>query len=386
MMRIVHRALRRDLGRARAALGSASPPSPRQQQAIARHLTWMMRFLRAHHRSEDEGLYPLARQRNPAAGELLDAMNADHEAVAPAIGEVESAAAAFNGDATGDRGGRLAAAVDRLVEVLVPHLQREEDEMMPVVSAAITDAEWRALEYEYNLKPKTFVELGREGHWLIDDTSPQERRKVVSLVPAIPRFILVHGFAGAYRRQAAACWARADHSEVEMRTGGEVTVHIQASPADVYELVADVTRIGEFSPECRHARWLGATRQAQPGARFRGRNVANKLWRWSRTCEVVTAKPGDEFSFRTIPTSIKRDSTVWRYRFEPVAGGTDVTESYDIVQLPPRPIIAIIRRLFPHHIDMRPHMQATLDAIRQATETAAAATTEHGHTASTDVA
>ena len=28
-----------------------------------------------------------------------------------------------------------------------------------------------------------------------------------------------------------------------------VTVHMDASPADVWALVADVTRIGEFSPE-----------------------------------------------------------------------------------------------------------------------------------------
>ena len=61
MMGIVHEALRRDLRRAHVTLSSGSPPPLRQQQAIARHLTWMMGFLHYHHRSEDEGLYPLVR-------------------------------------------------------------------------------------------------------------------------------------------------------------------------------------------------------------------------------------------------------------------------------------------------------------------------------------
>ena len=79
---------------------------------------------------------------------------------------------------------------------------------MPVVSSVVTNREWRALEDEYNLEPKSFVELGLEGHWLIDDADPEDRQAVLSLVPPIPRFLLLHGFARSYRRRAAACWGR----------------------------------------------------------------------------------------------------------------------------------------------------------------------------------
>ena len=153
-----------------------------------------------------------------------------------------------------------------------------------------------------------------------------------------------------------------------MRTGGEVSVHVDASPDAVYELVADVTRIGEFSPECRRAEWLGDARGPAPGARFRGRNVGSKVARWSRVCEVVTAEPGREFSFRTVPTWAYPDSTLWSYRFAPSGGGTDVTESYEVVKLPPRFLIALYRRMLPHHMDMRPHMQRTLEAMKQVAE------------------
>ena len=95
MMRIVHQALRRDLRRAQLALASNPLPPRRQQDAIARHVMWMMGFLRAHHRSEDEGLYPLVRARDPDAAMLLDVMHAEHEQVASLMVDVEMAAAAF---------------------------------------------------------------------------------------------------------------------------------------------------------------------------------------------------------------------------------------------------------------------------------------------------
>ena len=103
------------------------------------------------------------------------------------------------------------------------------------------------------------------------------------------------------------------------------------------------------------------------GGRFRGHNAA-KWIRWSRRCEVVTADPGREFSFRTIPTWLKRDSTIWTYRFSAVPEGTEVAESYEITRLPPRPILALIRRLLPHHLDMRPDMQRTLEALKTTAE------------------
>jgi hypothetical protein len=48
---------------------------------------------------------------------------------------------------------------------------------------------------------------------------------------------------------------------------GSVTVHMAASPDRVWDLVSDVTRVGEFSPETFEAEWLGgATGPALGGA------------------------------------------------------------------------------------------------------------------------
>lgn len=76
-----------------------------------------------------------------------------------------------------------------------------------VVSSTITATEWREWDEQYNLKPKSFIELGREGHWIIDGLCQDDRDVVVGLVPRVPRFILLHGFAGSYGRHLARCWS-----------------------------------------------------------------------------------------------------------------------------------------------------------------------------------
>jgi hypothetical protein len=43
-----------------------------------------------------------------------------------------------------------------------------------------------------------------------------------------------------------------------------------ASTERVWDLVSDVTRVGEFSPETFEAEWLGGASGPEVGARFRG--------------------------------------------------------------------------------------------------------------------
>ena len=209
MMAIVHAALQRDLRRARDVLEAAPPAEGHQRRALGEHVVWLMDFLHGHHSGEDEGLWPLVRARNPAAGPLLDSMETDHARIAPAAEAVTLAARDYAMTVSDGPRAVLADALDRLVEVLCPHLDREVAEAMPVVAATITDREWDAVEQEHFVKNKSMRELGLEGHWLLDDIDPEGYHVVVHTVPAIPRFVLVHGFARAYRRRAAACWGPA---------------------------------------------------------------------------------------------------------------------------------------------------------------------------------
>ena len=172
MMGIVHDALQRDLRRARKCSRRAPAPRGRQRAALGRHVIWMMEFLHAHHSGEDAGLWPLVRRRNPGAAPAgLD--GGRPRAHRPGGGRVTAAARDVR-DRDRRRTGRVALveALDRLVEVLFPHLDREVAEAMPVVAASITDREWDAVEQQYYIKGKSTRELATEGHWLLDGHRP----------------------------------------------------------------------------------------------------------------------------------------------------------------------------------------------------------------------
>jgi uncharacterized protein YndB with AHSA1/START domain len=101
----------------------------------------------------------------------------------------------------------------------------------------------------------------------------------------------------------------------------QVTVQVDAPPQEVWALVTDVTRMGEWSPECRRCEWLDGANGPRVGARFKGWNRRGLL-RWSTTCTVVVADAPSHFAFEVDKSRMR-----WGYRFEPDAsGGTRVTE------------------------------------------------------------
>jgi uncharacterized protein YndB with AHSA1/START domain len=108
-----------------------------------------------------------------------------------------------------------------------------------------------------------------------------------------------------------------------------VTVHMNAPPERIWDLVSDVTRIGSYSPETFEAEWLDGATGPVAGARFRGhvkRNGKGPTY-WT-TCVVRECEPGQVFSFGVGPK--EKPLNVWTYRMEPAGEGTDVTESFEL--------------------------------------------------------
>jgi hypothetical protein len=350
MMRIVHDALRRDLGRAATAL-SCRDATPAQRRAIGGHLRWMMGFLHAHHASEDAGLYPLVRERaagDPQGLDVLDRMTRDHEAVAVEVAKVEAAAAALAESGSDDVTRATAAALDGLGVVLLPHLREEENEAMPTVSRLITAGEWDALEKVHNLDQKSMTQLAFEGHWLIDGATDVDRAAVVGLVPPVPRFLLLHALAGPYRRRSRDCWEIGGKPKRRVQLDNTVTVTVSTDIHEVWEVVSDVTRVGEWSHECLNAQWLGSSTSAVPGARFRGRNRAG-MFRWGRVCEIVSAEPYELVWF-TVPTVLFPDSSEWRITLDRVVGGTRIAQQFHVLRAP-KVLSVLYALLIPAHRD-----------------------------------
>ena len=110
---------------------------------------------------------------------------------------------------------------------------------------------------------------------------------------------------------------------------GSVTVTMAASPAVVWDLVSDVTRIGEFSPETFEARWTRGSTGPQVGAHFKGhvrRNGVGPVY-WT-LCRVTECEPERDFGF--VVEAGGREVNHWRYRLRAVDGGTEVTESFEL--------------------------------------------------------
>jgi hypothetical protein len=110
----------------------------------------------------------------------------------------------------------------------------------------------------------------------------------------------------------------------------EVDIHFDADPASVYALVADVTRMVEFSPELLEIKWLVGATEAAVGVRFAARNKVSHGPAWTNKPVITVVEPNKEFAFeRTEPFG---GTVEWRYRFEPEGSGTRMTESYRVVK------------------------------------------------------
>lgn len=98
-----------------------------------------------------------------------------------------------------------------------------------------------------------------------------------------------------------------------------------ARPAEMlYDMVSDITRMGEWSPVCK-AGWWDADDIPRVGAWFTGRNETPERT-WETRSEVVAADRGREFAFVVGGSWIR-----WGYTFTPVEGGTEVTESWEFL-------------------------------------------------------
>jgi hypothetical protein len=133
-------------------------------------------------------------------------MDAEHETIAPAIEQVRTAATRYRDDPAPAAREALESALAALSTPLLSHLDDEEAEAMPVVSASITDAEWREWDQKYNVRGKSLGQLGAEGHWLMDGLDPIRYQALVSLVPGPVRFVLEKAYGGRYRRACALRW------------------------------------------------------------------------------------------------------------------------------------------------------------------------------------
>ncbi|MGI5129814.1 SRPBCC family protein [Pseudonocardia sp. CA-107938] len=102
------------------------------------------------------------------------------------------------------------------------------------------------------------------------------------------------------------------------------SVLVDATTETLYDMVSDVSRMGEWSPVCTGCTWdpgAGPT----VGSRFTGRN-ATPANSWQTRCRVIAADRGRRFAF-----TVEGIGVDWTYTFVPEAGATRLTESWHLL-------------------------------------------------------
>jgi hypothetical protein len=148
-----------------------------------------------------------------------------------------------------------------------------------------------------------------------------------------------------------------------------VSLHIDAPADAIYQLVADVTRTPEFSPEILSCKWLDGATGPVVGARFAARNKVPHRPSWVNKPVVTVVEPGKAFGVSR--TEKFAGTVVWDYKFEPDGSGTMVTESYTVT----RPlsafgwfIIGVVFNRPDRRTDLRNGMEETLQRLRAVAE------------------
>lgn len=100
------------------------------------------------------------------------------------------------------------------------------------------------------------------------------------------------------------------------------SVVVERTPEDLYALVSDITRMGEWSPQCRACWWDDPEAGPVTGAWFTGRNETPQRT-WETRSQVVAADPGREFAWE-----VNNGWVRWGFQLTPDGDATVLTQSW----------------------------------------------------------
>ncbi|WP_210948925.1 SRPBCC family protein [Streptomyces sp. MK37H] len=112
----------------------------------------------------------------------------------------------------------------------------------------------------------------------------------------------------------------------------EVELSVDAPVDRLWEAITDLSRIGDWSPECTYAGWLDGWSEPAVGARFEARNRFPNGLVTQVVCMVVAADRPYSFGWRVFGGSPETEEhfATWTYDLRPAArqGQTVVRQSF----------------------------------------------------------
>lgn len=109
------------------------------------------------------------------------------------------------------------------------------------------------------------------------------------------------------------------------------SVEVACTALAAWQLATDLRRIGDFSPECIDARWIGGSSGPSLGARFEGTNRVvgeDSEYIWIRVCTVTATKPPERFTYTVGDRYDGTAATIWDVQIKPTTTGCRITQRF----------------------------------------------------------
>jgi hemerythrin-like domain-containing protein len=199
-MVLVHRVFRREFRILPALIRAVPPGDTGRAEIIGAHLANVAGALHHHHTAEDELLWPVMLDRVGVRADLVHRMEAQHERLAGLLTRVDELTARWRASAGAEVRDVLADVLAEASGALDEHLADEERELLPLVSAHVTPAEWDALNARgREAIPKSKLALVFVGA-ILEEASPRETTLFLAQLPAPARLLWRLFGPGIYAR------------------------------------------------------------------------------------------------------------------------------------------------------------------------------------------
>lgn len=203
MNRVIHAAVRRDLGRLESALATAPDGDRARARQLQAAYANLHDQLKHHHEGEDTHVFPFLAGVEGAT-ELVEVMETEHHAMAEALAGARTAMDAYA--SSGSAGDAHAArdAVVRATDIVERHLHHEENDLEPLMLPHLETPEWKAVEKK--LRPASLAGSGRFMAWVQDGMRDEVRAYLRSKIPVPVTFLLSRLAGRSYHRDVAPAW------------------------------------------------------------------------------------------------------------------------------------------------------------------------------------
>ena len=201
-MAIVHRLFRQAYEESARLVRAAPTPSPGRVTFLADHIDLALAGLHNHHEDEDTLLYPKLIERAPEQAQMTEQVEHEHQVISAALDSASAACATWRERPSAQTGEALAAALDHLNAVVQPHLDDEEQKVVPLAAVTLTQQEWDAMG-KAGMSKVPRKKRGIAAGMMLDALDEEERAYMMKTVPAPMRMLLPLMIERPWKKYAA---------------------------------------------------------------------------------------------------------------------------------------------------------------------------------------